>query len=69
MKAKIVIALDGEIRIITEEGSFEAGSSKIEKLIKLLNLNDLDIKLTDAIEQHRHNEPEKLQARDHVHSH
>lgn len=70
MKAKIMITLDGEIRMVTEEGSFEAGSDKIEKLLELLNLNGLDIKLDGAIEQHRHNDPEKLhthQGRIHIH--
>lgn len=70
MKAKIAISLNGEIRIITKEGSFETGSDKIEKLIELLNLDGLNIKLDGAIEQHRHDEPEKLyEYQGYIHNH
>ncbi len=70
MKAKIVIGLDGSIGIVTEQGTFEAGSAKIEALLEALNLDGLDIRLEKPVEQHRHDEPEKLHTHGgHVHSH
>ena len=70
MKAKIVIGLDGSIGIVTEQGTFEAGSAKIEALLQALNLDGLDIRLEKPVEQHRHDEPEKLHAHGgYVHSH
>ena len=70
MKAKIVIGLDGSIGIVTEQGTFEAGSAKVEALLKALNLDGLDIRLDKPMEQHRHDEPDKLHAHGgQVHSH
>ena len=70
MKANIVITLDGQVNIVTTEGTFEAGSLAIDKLLAALNLDGLNIKLDQPIEQHRHDGPEHVHAHSHAdHSH
>lgn len=72
MKANIVITLDGQVNIVTTEGSFEAGSFAIEKLLSALNLDGLNISLEKPIEQHRHDGDGHLHAHSHAdqgHSH
>lgn len=58
MRAKVIVALDGRVGIITQEGSFEQGNKVIESLLAELNLNDLEIKLDRPMEQHAHDHPE-----------
>jgi hypothetical protein len=67
MKAQIVITLDGQIQVVTQEGTYEGGKLAIEKLLARLNAQGLKIELTGPVEQHRHDDP--AQVRGHVHSH
>lgn len=62
MKARIVIGLDGNVGIITDEGTLESGSDRIKNLLRSLNISGLDIELDGEIEQHRHDEPDRLHA-------
>jgi len=54
MKARIVIGLDGKVQMVTDEGTFEEGSEKLERVLKALNLEGIDIAMTQPPEQHRH---------------
>lgn len=58
MRAKIVVALDGKVGIVTQEGTFQQGNKIIESLLAELNLEGLDIKLDRPLEQHAHDHPE-----------
>lgn len=60
MKANIVITLDGEVSIITQEGDFETGKAKIEQLIEELKILGVDLNLEKSIEQHRHDDEKVL---------
>jgi len=68
MKAKIVITLDGQISIVTQEGSFEEGKARIESLLAKLEVQGININLTNEVEQHRHDEDGNTVS-GHVHSH
>ena len=63
MKAQIVITLDGQINIITQEGTFSEGQEAIRNLLAQLEAQGIDVDLKGEIEQHRHEEPEKVQAK------
>jgi hypothetical protein len=67
MKAQIVITLDGQIQVVTQEGTYESGKLAIEKLLARLSAQGLKIELSGPVEQHRHDEPGRVQR--HVHSH
>jgi len=56
MKAEFVITTDGQLRLITQEGSFEQGSTKLRLLIAQLAASGLNISLEGEIEQHRHDQ-------------
>ena len=62
MKANIVITLDGQINIITQEGTFEAGAGQIRRLLAELAGQGLTISLDGQIEQHRHDHPDQVDA-------
>lgn len=68
MKAQIVITLEGEISVVTQEGNFEDGKARIEALLAALKAQGLEIDLAGAIEQHRHDDPGEVHAHEHVHS-
>lgn len=67
MKAQIVITLDGQVQVVTQEGTYEGGKLAIEKLLASLKAQSLNIELTGPVEQHRHDDPG--QVHQHVHSH
>lgn len=67
MKARIVITLDGQVQVVTQEGSYEGGKLAIEKLLAAIKAQGLAIELTGPVEQHRHDDPGQVQR--HVHSH
>lgn len=67
MNAKIVITLEGQISIITQEGTFAAGKREIAGLLARLQANGLTVTLDGPVEQHRHDDGQPLAA--HVHSH
>lgn len=60
MKAKIVITLDGQVSVVIEDGTFEAGRGAIEKLMSQLQAAGLDMALIGQVEQHRHDDPDHL---------
>lgn len=66
MKAQIVITLDGQVSVVTQEGSFENGKLAIDKLLASLKAQGLTIELTGPVEQHRHDDPDQVHG--HVHS-
>jgi hypothetical protein len=66
MKARIVIMPNGEIGFFTEEGTFEAGKAKLEKLIQLLGANGVKLNQVNEPEQHRHDDVEHLLAGEHA---
>lgn len=67
MKAQVVITLDGQVSIITQEGTFQAGLVTIEKLLDILKAGKINIELTGQVEQHRHDDPG--QVHHHVQAH
>lgn len=70
MKARIVITLEGEVSIVTAEGSFEEGQQKINEILAGLKAQGINLDLVGQVEQHRHDDPEHLtrhQALDHHH--
>ncbi len=68
MKAQIVITLDGQVSLITQEGTYEGGTAKIESLLAELKAQGLEINLTGPVEQHRHDEPGQIKSRIQSHS-
>ena len=69
MKANIVITLEGQVQIITQEGSFEAGQAKIAALLAALQAQGLEISLDGPVEQHRHGPNDNLHAHTHAGGH
>ena len=69
MKAQVVITLDGQVSVITREGTFEEGRQVIETLLADLKTQGVDVQLTGPVEQHRHDEPGKVQHHVHTHTH
>jgi hypothetical protein len=69
MVTNIVITLEGEVLIVTQEGTFEAGKEVIEKLLEELNLQGIELSLDKPIEQHRHGPEDHVYVRSHIHAH
>lgn len=63
MRADIVITLDGQIRLITQEGSFEEGKVRLEGLLKALKVQGVEVQLEGPVEQHRHDDPGQVTSR------
>lgn len=55
MQADITIGLDGEITVITREGTYQGGVEKITALLEALKSRGVDIK-DIKVEQHRHDD-------------
>jgi len=66
MKANLVITLDGQVTIVTQEGSFEGGKAAIESLLSGLKAQGIEVVLSGPVEQHRHDDPASVAH--HVHS-
>lgn len=70
MKARIIITPDGNLAAFIDEGTFEEGKIKLERL--LADLSGLGIDLTEIgqAEQHRHDDQHaQLHATGEAHSH
>lgn len=61
MQADIAIGPNGEVTVITREGTFQGGVEKIAALVNTLKNLEIDIKDV-KVEQHRHDD-EKI----HIH--
>jgi hypothetical protein len=68
MVTNIIITLEGEVLIVTQEGTFEAGKEVIEKLLEELKLEGIDLSLDKPIEQHRHGPEGHIHAHSHIHA-
>lgn len=66
MKANIVVTLEGDIQIITQEGTFEGGKERLEELMARLKASGISIN-NPTFEQHRHDDEAHVHA--HVHAH
>lgn len=65
MKTRIVILPTGILRVFIEEGTFEEGKAKIEKLLRDLRAKGLEVELDGDVEAHRHGD-EKVGQREGV---
>jgi len=54
ISANIVITLDGQMSIITREGSFDEGKARIEAILASLDLEGIKVDLDRPVEQHKH---------------
>jgi len=56
--ARVKIALDGSLTLVTEDGQFEAGKKKLQILLGLLSnqLENATIEPSNEFESHRHSE-------------
>lgn len=56
MKARAVILPDGQISIITQEGTFEEGKAAVQRLMAALGAEGVEVTIDPAkdFEQHRH---------------
>jgi hypothetical protein len=61
MQAQICITLDGQVSVITREGTFEAGRQRTEALLNELAAGGLEVSLTRPVEQHRHDPAKSVQ--------
>jgi len=66
MQARVVITPDGKVSVFTEQGTFEQGKERIEKLLKTLGLEGVEFDEVGEVEQHRHDH-EHAHAHKHVH--
>jgi hypothetical protein len=61
MKAQIVITLDGQVQVVTQEGTYELGKAAIKALLAKLEAQGLKVELSGPVEQHRHDDPGQVQ--------
>jgi len=54
MKGRIVIMPDGQVAFFVDEGDFEGGKAKLEKLVKTLRAGGVEFTEVGQVEQHRH---------------
>lgn len=55
MQADITIGLDGEVTVITREGTYQGGVEKITALLEALKSRGVNIEGV-KVEQHRHDD-------------
>ena len=65
MKARIVI-VNGQVSVFVEDGTFEEGKSAIAGLMASLGTQGIQFDAVSAVERHRHDDENKVQA--HVHA-
>ncbi len=63
MQVQVVITLDGQVSIVTREGSFAEGKAVIERLLDALQAQGVNVQLTRPVEQHRHDDPGQVPQR------
>jgi hypothetical protein len=68
MRARIIIGPGGEIQVVTETGTFEAGRQAIEELVAALGIAGLGLQADRPIEQHRHTHIAAEGVHDHEHA-
>ena len=65
MKAKIII-VNGQVSVFVEDGTFEEGKQAITGLMAALGAQGIQFDAVSAVERHRHDDENKVQA--HVHA-
>lgn len=63
MKVRVTIGPNGEIEVITQEGTFTEGAEKLSSLLAHLDAAGVELADISPPEQHRHDDPV------HVHGH
>lgn len=66
MKARVVIAADGQVSVFVNEGTLETGRQAIERFFAALAAQGVAVQWDGEVEQHRH---EREAATTHVHAH